>query len=114
MEMMLSGEHPDAEIDKLLESFGVQISQIGLIPTSNFFKGEIPEQNERLGEEIREQIDEKRFIYKNWSTDKLTDKQRKKFLNKLSEQAELLEVSLCVEHLLPGLIGIIQDRSMEQ
>ena len=74
MEMMLSGEHPDAEIDKLLESFGVQISQIGLIPTSNFFKGEIPEQNERLGEEIREQIDEKRFIYKNWSTDKLTDK----------------------------------------
>jgi len=26
MEMMLSGEHPDAEIDKLLESFGVQIS----------------------------------------------------------------------------------------
>ena len=23
MEMMLSGEHPDAEIDKLLESFGV-------------------------------------------------------------------------------------------
>ena len=74
MEMMLSGEHPDAEIDKLLESFGVQISQIGLIPTSNFFKGEIPEQNERLGEEIREQIDEKRFIYKNWSTDKLTEK----------------------------------------
>ena len=54
MEMMLSGEHPDTEIDKLLESFGVQISQIGLIPTSNFFKGEIPEQNERLGEEIRE------------------------------------------------------------
>jgi len=26
MEMMLSGEHPDSEIDKLLESFGVQIS----------------------------------------------------------------------------------------
>ena len=23
MEMMLSGEHPDSEIDKLLESFGV-------------------------------------------------------------------------------------------
>ena len=43
MEMMLSGEHPDAEIDKLLESFGVQISSNGLIPTSNFFKGEIPE-----------------------------------------------------------------------
>ena len=43
MEMMLSGEHPDSEIDKLLESFGVQISQIGMIPTSNFFKGEIPE-----------------------------------------------------------------------
>ena len=114
MEMMLSGEHPDTEIDQLLESFGVQISQIGLIPTSNFFKGEIPEQNERLGEEIREVIDEKRFIYKNWSTDKLTEKQRKKFLSKLTEQADILGVALSVEHLLPGLIGILQDRSMDQ
>ena len=26
MEMMMSGEHPDAEIDKLLESYGVQLS----------------------------------------------------------------------------------------
>ena len=92
----------------------MQISQIGLIPTSNFFKGEIPEQNERLGEEIREVIDEKRFIYKNWSTDKLTDKQRKKFLSKLTEQADILGVALSVEHLLPGLIGILQDRSMDQ
>ena len=32
MEMMLSGQHPDSEIDTLLESFGVQLSQIGLIP----------------------------------------------------------------------------------
>ena len=48
MEMMMSGEHPDAEIDKLLESFGVQISQIGLLPTDKFFKGQIPENDARL------------------------------------------------------------------
>lgn len=59
-------------------------------------------------------IDEKRFIYKNWSTDKLTEKQRKKFLSKLTEQADILGVALSVEHLLPGLIGILQDRSMDQ
>ena len=33
MEMMLNGEHPDNEIDKLLQSFGVQMNQIGLMPT---------------------------------------------------------------------------------
>ena len=72
--MMLSEEHPDAEIDKLLESFGVQISQIGLIPTDKFFKGQIPENDARLTEAVCEQIDELHFIFKNWSTDKITEK----------------------------------------
>ena len=40
MQFMLSGEHPDTEIDRLLESFGVQVSQIGTIPINNFFKGQ--------------------------------------------------------------------------
>ena len=26
LDMMLSGEHPDAEIDKLLETFGISVS----------------------------------------------------------------------------------------
>lgn len=28
IQMMMSGEHPDAEIDKLLETFGIQVSQL--------------------------------------------------------------------------------------
>ena len=54
MAMMLSGEHPDAEIDKLLETFGVQVSQIGLIPMQNFFNGEMIENDMRVREELRE------------------------------------------------------------
>ena len=54
MTMMLQGEHPDAEIDKLLETFGVQVSQIGLIPLQNFFKGELIENDMRVREELRE------------------------------------------------------------
>jgi len=67
-----------------------------------------------LGEDRREQVNEVRFIFKNWSTDKITDKNRKSFLMNLAEQADALGVSLAVEHLLPGLIGIVQDRSVDQ
>lgn len=61
MEFMVSGEHPDTEIDKLLESYGFQLSQIGLIPTSSFIA-------ETMSEELREKIDEVRNMLKNWST----------------------------------------------
>ena len=105
MEIMLSGEHPDAEIDKVLESFGVQISQIGLIPTDNFFKGQ--EIQEHMGEDIRERIDDVREIYKEWGSDKITDRTKRNFLKELSAEADCLGVTLAVEHLLPGLIGII-------
>lgn len=103
--MMLSGEHPDTEVDKLLESFGVQVNQIGLIPINNFFKGQ--QITEALGDELREKIDEIRLIYKNWSTVKITDVTRKNFLAKLSELADFLGVSLAVEHLLPGLLDLV-------
>ena len=56
---------------------------------------------------MREQIDEVRFIFKNWTTEKITDKTRKTFLMKLAQQADTLGVSLTVEHLLPGLLDII-------
>ena len=67
-----------------------------------------------MGEDRREQVNEVRFIFKNWSSDKITDKNRKSFLMNLAEQADALGVSLAVEHLLPGLIGIVQDRSVDQ
>ena len=65
--MMLSGEHPDDEIDKLLETFGVQVSQIGLMPSKNFFKGNIMDNDRGLGEELRETIEEIRSIVQDWA-----------------------------------------------
>jgi hypothetical protein len=58
-------------------------------------------------------INEVRFVFKNWTTEKITEKTRKKFLTNLAEQADALGVSLAVEHLLPGLLDIIQDRSVD-
>ena len=65
-------------------------------------------------EEIRELIDDIRYAYKHWQTEKLSDHQRKKFLGNLAEYADQLGVSLAVEHLLPGLLDIMQDRSQPQ
>ena len=113
MAMMLSGEHPDAEIDKLLETFGVQVSQIGLIPMQNFFNGGIIENDMRVREELREQIEEVRAIFKNWTSEKTSETTRKLFLMQLAETADALGVSLTVEHLLPGLLDLIQDASIE-
>ncbi len=56
-----------------------------------------------MSEDLREKIDEVRDVLKNWSGSKITEKTRKSFLAKISEQAEYLGVSLAVEHLLPGL-----------
>ena len=78
--MMLSGEHPDAEIDKLLETFGVQVSQIGLIPMNNLFDGEMIENDMRMREELREQIEEVRAIFKNCTSEKTSETTRKLFL----------------------------------
>lgn len=63
----------------------------------------------RLSEEVRDTIDEIRLIFQHWNTEKVNDKMRRSFLMTLSEQADYLGVSLAVEHLLPGLIGIVQD-----
>ncbi len=60
-----------------------------------------------MSEDLREKIDEVRGVLKNWSGSKITEKTRKSFLAKISEQAEYLGVSLAVEHLLPGLQDII-------
>ena len=70
MEFMISGEHPDTEIDRKLQSFGVQLSQIGLIPTSSFI-------TEQMSEDLIDKIDAIRNVLKKWSSDKITDKGRK-------------------------------------
>lgn len=67
-----------------------------------------------MNEELREQIDEIRFVFKNWGTEKITEKTKKTFLVKIAQQADTLGVSLTVEHLLPGLLDIILDKSVDQ
>ena len=89
------------------------MSQIGLIPMQNFFNGEIIENDMRMREELREQIEEVRAIFKNWTSDKTSETTRKLFLMQLAETADSLGVSLAVEHLLPGLLDVIQDSSIE-
>lgn len=78
--MMLSGEHPDAEIDKLLETFGIQVSQIGQISFKNIFNGEILENDMRLGQELSAAIDEVKSICKNWTNPRTTESSKKQFL----------------------------------
>ena len=61
----------------------------------------------RVREELREQIEEIRAIFKNWNSDKTSETTRKLFLMQLADTADSLGVSLAVEHLLPGLLDII-------
>lgn len=78
-----------------------------MIPLQNFFKGEIIENDMRVREELREQIEEIRVIFKTWNSDKTSETTRKLFLMQLADTADSLGVSLAVEHLLPGLLDII-------
>lgn len=39
LQCMMTGEYPDAEIDKLLETFGVHANSIGAIPENDIFQG---------------------------------------------------------------------------
>ena len=61
----------------------------------------------RVREELREQIEEIRVIFKTWNSDKTSETTRKLFLMQLADTADSLGVSLAVEHLLPGLLDII-------
>ena len=98
LKMIMNNEYPDAEIDKLLETFNV---------TGNFnndiLNGDFIENDIRLSEAIREAIEEIKFIQRP-NTSKSAELEKKKFLDKYYTVAELLGVSLTVEHLLPAII----------
>lgn len=66
----------------------------------------------RMSVELREMIEEISFILRHWATDRLTDKTRKSFLSTLAEQADQLGISLTVEHLLPGLQGVLLENDL--
>jgi len=67
-----------------------------------------------MSEELREKIEEICLVLKNWSSNQITERTRRLFLADLVDNAHFLGISLSVEHLLPGLNKIIQDRSAEQ
>lgn len=92
---MMSGEYPDAEIDKLLETFSMSGQFKNTIVNGEYIENDI-----RLSEEIRETIEELRLMARPGAT---RDFEKKKLLNRTIEIVELLGVTLAVEHLLPTL-----------
>jgi hypothetical protein len=98
LKMMMNNEYPDAEIDKLLETIKM---------TGNFkndiLNGDYIENDIRLSEAIREAIEEIKIVQRP-NTSKSAELDKKKFIDKYYAVAELLGVSLTVEHLLPAII----------
>ena len=91
-------EDPDAEIDKLLETF----SMSGLSMKNTITNGEFIENDIRLNENIREAIDEIKTVQRP-ANNKILENEKKRFIQRYMDIAEMLGVSLTVEHLLPAL-----------
>lgn len=68
--------------------------------------GEFIENDIRLSESIRETIEEIKLIHKSPSN-KSGDLEKRKFLERYCQIAELLGVSLTVEHLLPAIQTLV-------
>ena len=98
---MMSYDDTDAEIDKLLETFSMSGLNIMKMSAGDFIENDI-----RLTEQIRDAIDELKQ-FSRAAASKNQDMEKRKFLQRYMESAELLGVSLTVEHLLPCLIQIV-------
>ncbi len=73
---------------------------------NDILNGEFIENDIRLSEAIREAIEEIKFVQRP-NTSKSAELEKKKFLEKYFTMAELLGVSLTVEHLLPALLELV-------
>lgn len=98
---MMANQYPDAEIDKLLETFKMSGSF-----KNDILNGEFIENDIRLSEAIRESIEDIKIVQKAPSN-KSGDLDKRKFLQRYCEVAELLGVTFTVEHLLPALLDIV-------
>ena len=103
IKLMRANQYPDAEIDKLLETFKLTGSF-----KNDILNGEFIENDIRLSEAIREAIEEIKFVQRP-NTSKSAELEKKKFLEKYFTTAELLGVSLTVEHLLPALVDLVRS-----
>lgn len=99
----MSGAYPDQEIDKLIETFTMS----GFQGKQTILNGELIDNDIRLSEQIRETVDEVRQMQKLGNT-RANQVEKRKFLVRYMEIAELLGVSLTVEHLLPCLLDIVR------
>lgn len=73
---------------------------------NDILNGEFIENDIRLSEAIREAIEEIKFVQRP-NTSKSAELEKKKFIEKYFTMAELLGVSLTVEHLLPALLELV-------
>lgn len=96
--MMMENDYPDAEIDKLIETF----SMLGLQGKQKIYSGEMIDNDIRLSEQIREALDDIRTLMKSSNT-RSNDIEKRKFLQRYPEVAELIGVSFTVDYLLPAL-----------
>lgn len=104
IKLMQSGEYPDADIDKLLETLNVSGNF-----NSNILNGDFVENDIRLSENIREAISEIKQIQAR-SGNKVADRvEKKRFLFKYVEVSKLIGTSLTVEYLLPTLADIVKN-----
>eukprot|EP00347_Sterkiella_histriomuscorum_P006427 403352815 len=103
MRSMMDGAYADQEIDKLLETFSSTIKLNG-----NILNGEYIENDIRLSDQIRDAIDEIKQMQRP-SANKVGIIERRRFLQRYMETAELLDVSFTVEHLLPCLYEIFKQ-----
>ena len=78
----------------------------GSINNGNFLNGEFIENDIRLSESIRDAIDDIKHMQRP-ASNKSGIIEKRRFLQRYMETAELLDVSLTVEHLLPCLYEIV-------
>ena len=74
--------------------------------SNDILNGDFIENDIRLSEQIRESIEEIKIIQRTAHT-KSGDLEKRKFLQKYADVAELIGVTLTVEHLLPAIVEIV-------
>ncbi len=77
---------------------------------NDILNGEFIENDIRLSEAIREAIEEIKFVQRP-NTSKSAELEKRKFLDKYFTVAELLGVSLTVEHLLPTILELVRSNT---
>jgi hypothetical protein len=109
---MMENSYPDAEIDKLLETFGGSSSAFKM--NINTINGEYYIENDiRFSEAVRDAIDEIKHMQRQGPPTKTAEAERRRFLSRQMEIAETLDVSLTVEHLLPALNEIVPPKTSQ-